>query len=158
MPVDYPIGIIRCDIGNPASPPQPSAAAYRAVVGPRGPSTSLAGWRAAHYGYLNFAGSAVSLTFKVKPEEVLGPPETDKDGDIAYGVDRRKMGDRAVALAAESGIDTDAFAAIVVIVRQGRLRFNGRPVNKFDGGAATLSDGPLGVHPRARPDPADDLP
>src|SRR5262245_46907473 len=132
MPVAYPIGIIRCDLGNSVSPPQPSEAAYRAVIGPQGPSSSLAGWRAAHYGYLNFAGSEVSLIFKVKPEEVLGPPATDKDGDIiAYGVDRRKMGDRAVALAAESGIDTDAFAAIVVILRQGRLRFNGRPVNRF---------------------------
>jgi hypothetical protein len=143
MPLDYPIGIIRCDIGNPAAPSHPSVAAYRAVVGPQGPSSSLAGWRAAHYGYLNFAGSAVSpRVFNVKPEEVLGEPEEDEDGEIlSYNMDRRKMGDRAIALASESGIDTEAFAAVVVIVRQGTLRHDRKPVNPFGGGASTLSDG-----------------
>jgi len=143
MPSSLRIAVMRCDIGDPAAP-NPPLSAYRDVFGPDGPETVLGGWSRATFGYLRLGTSiVVPDVLRMTASELVdeGSLSRDDDGQRRYSMDRRKVGDRAVALAEEAGRDLDDVDGVVVIANQGELRYKRRQVRPYRGGASSLSDG-----------------
>jgi len=140
------IAVLRCDIGDPPVP-NPPVTAYEDVFGPDGPDTVLGGWTRATSGHPDLGGSTVVRELlRMSPSELVDEDATERDRRgrvVTYGMSRRKVGDRAVALAEEAGHDMDRFDGIVVVANQGDLRHEGRPVRPYRGGASSLSDGRL---------------
>lgn len=168
---DFPIAIIRCQIGmtvreggSGSRPTWPSARSFRDVLGPGGRWSALAGWAAAHYGYLDLSRSAlIPGIYSIPADALVGDPIEVGGKVVAYKSSRKKLGNRAIRLASAraSRLWRKRKFKGVVVVYQTRAdeqevgldaamkvsgTYRGLPIRAFGGVGATgaLSGGLLG--------------
>ncbi|TDQ53732.1 hypothetical protein [Actinorugispora endophytica] len=156
MPKRIPVLVLRCDLGDPVAgavvngartPDRPLGSVYQEVVGPQGRRSLLRFWRDASLGHLDLRGSRLSPVLGIDVADVVDADSPrDGRGDPEWRLSRGRMLAAALAAARARGVDTQAFTAFVVVVRQGRLRFGGREVAPFTGGAVgTAAIVPIGA-------------